>query len=69
LESGSGRHVARKPADCPFHDVPAVGGVDKPVPFIGVNNQLGGDVLIAQAVPKLKGLGRGTLAIAVTHDN
>ena len=48
--------------------IAAVGGIGKTVALVGVNDQLRGDVKVAQSMPEFKGLGRGTLAIAVAHD-
>jgi len=43
-------------------------GSEKPWPSFGVNDQLRGNVKVAQSMPEFEGLGRGTLAIAVAHD-
>jgi hypothetical protein len=43
-------------------------GVDEAVAFIGVYDQLGWDVLVAQGVPELEGLWGGTFSITVAYD-
>src|SRR5580658_3229118 len=54
------RHVAGEPLDCAIHYVAAMSWVDKAVAFIGVNHELRGHVLIAERMPELVGLRRGT---------
>ena len=51
----------------PLHHVAPVRRIGKPVAFIGIDNELGWHMLIAQRMPELVGLGRRALAIPVAH--
>ena len=43
-------------------------GVGKAVALVGVDDQLRGNVEVAQGMPELEGLGGGTFAVAIADD-
>ena len=61
------RHVAGEPLYCADKYVAAVDGIDEAVALVGVDDQLRGHMTVAQRVPELVRLGRGTLSVAVSN--
>src|SRR5271154_2068132 len=62
-------HVLLEPAQGAFEHIALVIARDEVMAFVGVDDQLRWNMLIAQRVPELEGLGHGTFAVAVAdHD-
>src|SRR5208337_1453596 len=61
-------HITGEPVGGAFQHVAEVCGVDKTVTLVGVDDQLRGNVEIAQGMPELEGLGGGTFAVAIADD-
>ena len=52
--SGTRRHITLEPVHRPVHYVAPVFRIDKPVPLVGINNQLRRDMEIAEGMPELE---------------
>src|ERR1700744_1221061 len=61
-------HVLFEPAEGALEDVDAVLGVDEAVSFVGVDDELRGEGLVAGGVPGLLGLRSGGLSAAVAGE-
>src|SRR6202021_3822288 len=65
----SGTKILPKPLPRPVHHIPPVLRIDKPMTFIGINNQLRGYMLVPQRMPELERLRRRALPVPVPHQH
>src|ERR1039458_4202143 len=59
------RHIFREPVESSYQHIRSMLLIYESVTLVGVNNQLGGYMLILERMPELKGLRCRALAVAV----
>lgn len=63
------RQILIEPGQTAFKNITAMSGIEKVMTLPGIHHQLCRYILIAQTMPKLKGLRSGGFAVEVANDN